>query len=84
LEKQNKFYDLQKTVLFLQKQSRKELLEGQEIEILNLLADYSKTLSLLDQYDQKKLKDQKGQKTKFVLRYEKCRKIIFKIKRTYY
>ena len=53
LEAKSKFHELQEVVLFLQKQSKKELLQGQETEILNLLADYSKTLSLLEQYDKK-------------------------------
>ena len=81
LEAQNKFNELKETVLFLQKQSKKELLQGQEIEILNLLADYSKTLSLLEQYDKDKLSDRKGQKTKFILRYEDCSKIIIALKK---
>jgi len=81
LEAQNKFHELQKAILFLQKQSQKELLKGQETEILNLLADYSKTLSLLEQYDKGKLTEQKGQKTKFVLRYDECVKIIAELKK---
>src|SRR3972149_12047254 len=72
LETKNKFHELQEAVLFLQKQSKKEFLKGQETEILNLLADYSKTLSLLEQYDKRKLKEAKGKKTKFVLKYEDC------------
>ncbi|MDD3862189.1 MAG: RhuM family protein [Candidatus Gracilibacteria bacterium] len=44
LEVKNKFHELQEAVLFLQKQSKSELLKGQETEILSLLADYSKTL----------------------------------------
>jgi hypothetical protein len=47
LEVQSKFHELQEAVLFLQKQSQKKLLKGQETEILSLLADYSKTLSLV-------------------------------------
>src|SRR3989339_299815 len=47
LEAKNKFHELQEAVLFLQRQSKKELLQGQETEILSLLADYSKTLFLL-------------------------------------
>jgi len=62
LEAKNKFYELQEAVLFLQKQSKKELLQGQETEILNLLADYSKTLSLLEQYDKGRLGEQKGKR----------------------
>ena len=37
----------EKVLLFV----NKELLQGQETEILNLLANYSKTLTLLEQYD---------------------------------
>lgn len=81
LEAQNKFRELQETVLFLQKQSKKELLKGQETEILNLLADYSKTLSLLEQYDKGKLTDEKGKKSKFVLKYEDCARIIVELKK---
>jgi death-on-curing family protein len=81
LEAQSKFNELQETVLFLQKQSQKEILKGQEREILNLLADYSKTLSLLDQYDKGKLLEQKGKKTSFVLQYDDCGKIIAELKK---
>ena len=81
LEAQNKFHELQEAVLFLQKQSQKKLLKGQETEILNLLADYSKTLSLLEQYDKGRLGEQKGKKTKFVLRYSECAKIITDLKK---
>ncbi len=81
LEAKNKFRELQEAVLFLQKQSKKELLKGQETEILSLLADYSKTLSLLEQYDKGKLGEEKGRKTKFILRYGDCVKIITELKR---
>jgi prophage maintenance system killer protein len=81
LESRSKFYELQEAVLFLQKQSQKELLKGQEPEILNLLADYSKTLSLLEQYDKGKLQTQKGRKTAFVLQYKACAKIIAGLKK---
>lgn len=81
LEAKNKFYELQEAVLFLQKQSQKELLKGQETEILNLLADYSKTLSLLEKYDKGKLDEQKGKKTKFVLKYDDCARIITEVKK---
>ncbi|MFA6027645.1 MAG: virulence protein RhuM/Fic/DOC family protein [Patescibacteria group bacterium] len=81
LEAQNKFHELQEAVLFLQKQSKKELLSGQVAEILNLLADYSKTLSLLNGYDKGELADKKGRKTKFVLKYKDCAKIIAEVKK---
>ena len=81
LEAKNKFKELQGAVLFLQKQSKKELLKGQEAEILNLLADYSKTFSLLEQYDKRRLADKKGAKTKFILRYEDSLNIVAELKR---
>lgn len=81
LEAREKFKELQEAVLFMQRQSRKELLSGQEGEILRLLADYSKTLSLLEQYDTGTLAETKGRKSKFVLQYENCIKIIVELKR---
>ncbi|RPI36811.1 MAG: type II toxin-antitoxin system death-on-curing family toxin, partial [Nitrospiraceae bacterium] len=81
LEAQGKFNELHEAVLFLQKQSQKELLKGLETEILNLLADYSKTLSLLEQYDKGKMQEQKGKKTAFVLQYNYCIKIIAELKK---
>src|SRR3989339_1309856 len=81
LEAKNKFNELKEAVLFLQKQSKKELLQGQEAEILNLLADYSKTLSLLEQYDRGKLGERKGGKTKFVLKSDDCVKIVVELKK---
>ncbi|MCK4554111.1 virulence protein RhuM/Fic/DOC family protein [Candidatus Parcubacteria bacterium] len=81
LEARNKFNQLQETINFLQKKSKAKLLKGQEKEILNLLADYSKTLSLLEKYDKSKLKAGKGQKAKFVLEYENCLGIIVELKK---
>lgn len=55
LQTQNRLKELQGTISFLQEKSKHELLTGQEQEILNLLANYSKTLTLLEQYDKEKL-----------------------------
>lgn len=81
LETQTKFHELKETVLFLQKQSKNELLKGHETEILNLLADYSKTLSLLEEYDREKIGKQRGNKTRFILKYEHCQKIVVELKK---
>ncbi len=80
LEAHNKFNQLQETISFLQKKSKVKLLKGQEKEILNLLSDYSKTLSLLEKYDKSKLKVGKGRKAKFVLEYKDCLNIVFELK----
>ena len=79
-ETQTKFKELQNAITFLQKKSRKKLLKGQEKEILDLLGEYSKTLSILEQYDKRKVKKTKGQRGKFVLTYYNCKDIIIKIK----
>ena len=81
LEAKGKFRELQNAIAFLQKKSQKRLLEGQEREILNLLADYAKTLSILEQYDKGRIKRPKGGKAKFVLKYENCRQVIKEIKK---
>lgn len=55
LETQEKFNELRSAISFLQEKSKHELLSGQEQEILDLLANYSKTLTLLEQYDTERL-----------------------------
>ena len=81
LEAREKFQELQTAISFLQEKSKKELLSGQAGEILNLLSDYSKTLTILEQYDKGQLKESKGGKTKFVLEYDDCLKIIAELKK---
>jgi len=54
---------------------------GQEQEILNLLADYSKTLTLLEQYDTEKILLAKQGKGKFILDYSVAEKIIVGVKK---
>ncbi len=52
----------------------------QSQEILDLLSEYSKALSLLEQYDAGTLTKPKGAKAKFVLKYEDCVEIIKDVK----
>ena len=80
LEAQGKFNELKSTIDLLQKKLGHELLAGQEQEILNLLSDYSKTLTLLEQYDTEKVPLAKNGKGKFVLTYEEVSKVISTIK----
>jgi len=51
LQTQNQLKDLQETIALLQEKSKHELLAGQEHEILNLISNYAKTLTLLEQFD---------------------------------
>jgi len=80
LEAKEKFNELQTAIDFLQNKSKKELLAGQETEILNLLANYAKTLSLLENYDRGQIAPVKGTKTSFIMKYGDCLAIISKIK----
>lgn len=81
LEMREKFNDLQEAVAFLRNKADSKLLSGQEKELLNLLANYSKTLSILEQYDTGKLSKPKGLKARFILKYENCLKIISELKK---
>ena len=81
LETREKFSELQTAISFLQEKSKKELLAGQEGEILNLLSSYAKTLTILEQYDKGELKESKGGKTKFILTYEHCLQIINELRK---
>jgi death-on-curing family protein len=81
LQTQNQLKELQGAIAFLQEKSKNELLLGQEQEILNLLSAYSKTLTLLEQYDKETLTLAKKAKGKFVLRYDEARKVIDGIKK---
>lgn len=76
LEAQEKFKELQTVINFLQEKSKKELLSGQEGEILNLLGHYAKTLTLLEKYDKGELKEGRGRKAKFILMYKICLRVV--------
>ena len=53
IENKKKFIELQETINFLSEKARKKNLIGQEVEILSLLKNYSKSLTLLEEYDKK-------------------------------
>jgi len=73
LQYQNSFQDLQETITLLQEKSKHELLVGQEQEILSLISSYSKTLTLLEQYDKDKINLAKKAKGKHVFRYDEAK-----------
>ncbi|MGC8737773.1 MAG: virulence RhuM family protein [Candidatus Hydrogenedens sp.] len=56
LRSQKQFEELHGAISLLQEKAKHELLAGQEQEILNLLANYAKTLTLLEQYDRENLR----------------------------
>lgn len=81
MEAQNKFQELQEAISFLKEKSGHELLAGQEREILSLLENYSKTLTLLEQYDTEKLRLSRAGRGKFVLLHEESARIITELKK---
>ena len=81
LEAREKFRELQTAIAFLKNKTERKQLKRQEKEILNLLADYSKTLSILEKYDKGKLTKPKGKQGRFILQYENCREVIKEIKK---
>jgi death-on-curing family protein len=81
LQTQNQLKDLQETIALLQEKSKHELLAGQEHEILNLISNYAKTLTLLEQFDKEKLPLKKNKKEKYTLQYEDAIKVISNIRK---
>jgi prophage maintenance system killer protein len=75
------FRKLQETISFLQEKTKRSRLVGQEQEIMNLLAEYSHTLTILEKYDKGRLNKIKGKKPSFVLDYSSCSYIIGNIKK---
>lgn len=80
LQSQTQLRELQDVISFLEEKSKHELMSGQLGEILNLLSSYSKTLSLLEQYDNSKLTLYKTGRSGFFLEYENAKDVINEIK----
>ncbi len=80
LQTRNNLRDLQEAIIMLQEKSKHELLVGQEQEILGLLSNYAKTLTLLEQYDKEKITLVKKAKGKFILQEDEIKKTIEKLK----
>jgi death-on-curing family protein len=81
LQSQSQLKELQSVISFLEEKSKNKLLTGQEQEILDLLSNYSKTLTLLEQYDKEKLSLIKKARGGFILKYENAISVIDKIKK---
>jgi prophage maintenance system killer protein len=81
LQAESRFKELQEVVSFLREKSKHELLSGQGKEILDLLANYSKTLTLLEQYDKEKLSLVRRGRGKYRLTYEAAKLIISELKK---
>ena len=77
---QKNLLELQETITFLKEKSGFEVMSGQEKEILNLLADYSRTLTLLEKYDKGKLVVSRNTESKHNLTFDESTGIIKRLK----
>ena len=77
---QNKFLEVKEIVRFITEKAKSDTLSGHEKEILDVIEKYSKTWSILGQYDDGNIQVKKGRKGKFKLNYYACRDMINKLK----
>lgn len=81
LSQRNKLKELQTTINFLEDHAKNDQLRGQGLELLSLVKDYTRSLNLLEQYDNKKFTKRKGgqsslsdhQRSSFPRRQQACR-----------
>lgn len=73
--------DLQGVVQFLHRKAKHKLLQGQEKEILALLSDYAKTISLLKDFDAGEVAAARGVKGRYQLTYDTAIKVIGAIRK---
>ncbi len=80
LEQTEKFQELQRTIAFIEEKSHETQLENQAQELLRVITAYAKSLTILEQYDGKKLVLQKAERPRFRLSYQECKDIISGLK----
>ena len=81
LQSHQSLNDLKEAINLLQNTTYNELMLGQGQELLSFLANYAKTLTLLEDYDSGNLLIQKKNKDKFILRYEQIILLIEQLKK---
>jgi len=76
LEQVEKFKELRHTIAFIEAKSHEPRLENQAQELLRVINEYAKSLTILEQYDGNKLVLQKARCPRFKLSYNQCKEII--------
>lgn len=77
LEQQKKeVLKLQNTIAIIYNKIKTPLLVGQEQELIGIIQRYTKSLSILRQYDRGLLKNIANVKSKFILEYDNCLMVI--------
>ena len=77
---QEQFAQLQSTVQFLQGKIGTPILKGKEQDVFALLSEYSKTLSVLEQYDTDTLATPKGRKRASKLTYDEATDVLTSVR----
>ncbi|MCL4385482.1 MAG: virulence protein RhuM/Fic/DOC family protein [Actinobacteria bacterium] len=80
LEQTEKFELLQNTINFLKNKSIYPELHDKTEELLSFLEDYSKSLTILNQYDSGEISLVKGYKPTYKITYKKCEQLIQEVK----
>jgi len=80
LHANERFATLQSTIMLLSSKIGRETLKGKEQDVLALLAEYSKTLSILEQYDTDSLAKPKGKKRGRKLTYQECASVLDEVR----
>lgn len=76
IKQKNKFSELQSAIDFIEKKTENYLLHDKAKELMSLLKDYTKSLNLLKQYDENKIKLVKKTKPIYNITYKDCKQII--------
>lgn len=79
-DQKEKLVSLQETINFIEKKADSYLLQGKSRELLSLVNEFTKSLKILEQYDNGKIKIAKTKPAKFVLDYDKCKNLIIELK----
>lgn len=75
-QQQKEILKLQETISIIYNKIKTPLLIGQEQELVGIIQRYTKSLSILRQYDRGLLKNIANVKSKFILEYDNCLMII--------
>lgn len=80
LEQVDNFKKLQQTIAFISAKSQEKLLENQAQGLLRIINEYTKSLTMLEQYDGRKLLLHRAKRPRSTLKYGECKNIIISLK----
>lgn len=81
VQQRNKLNEIKNAINFIEEKSHQKLLRKQSQELLFLIRQYTKSIDLLEQYDNKRVKRVRGSKTSYVITYDEARAVISELKK---